>query len=77
MQDPDKTRIGIAAQQVASDDPLNSFYSVKRLIGRAYANCYRESGFLVYKLAEGEDGETVLWSPARQAAPEILSPISA
>ena len=77
MQDPDKTRIGIAAQQVASDDPLNSFYSVKRLIGRAYANCYRESGFLVYKLAEGEDGETVLWSPARQAAHYFLMFISA
>jgi len=56
----------VAAQHVASEDPLNSFYSVKRLIGRAYANCYRESGYLVYKLAEGEAGETMLWSPARR-----------
>lgn len=65
LQDDADTKIGVAAQVSAAADPLNSFYSVKRLIGRSYANCYRETGTLVYKLAEGEDGETLLWSPAR------------
>lgn len=65
LQDPNDTKIGVAAQLVAPADPLNSFYSVKRLIGRSYANCYREAATLVYKLSEGEKGETQLWSPAR------------
>lgn len=58
-------RVGVAAQRIASKDPLNSFYSVKRLIGRSYASCRREAGMLVYKLSEGAAGETLLWSPAR------------
>ena len=65
LQDSHDTKIGVAAQSAAQSDPLNSFYSVKRLIGRSYANCYREAGSLVYKLAEGEKGESLLWSPAR------------
>ena len=68
FQEPKDKLTGVAAQQVVSRDPLNCFYSVKRLIGREYANCYREAAFLVYKLVEGPKGETFLWSPARCAS---------
>ena len=66
-QGPHDAVIGSAAQQAASRDPLNTFSSVKRLIGRTFANCYREAGSLVYKLVEGPQGETLLWSPAKYA----------
>lgn len=56
----------MSAQKAASSDPLNCFYSVKRLIGRPFANCYREAGTVVYDVKEGPAGETLLWSPARQ-----------
>ena len=73
-QDEDGTQLGVAAQQAAASDPLNSFYSVKRLVGRSYANCYREAATLVYKLEEGEDGETLLWSPARSGSLPVQFP---
>lgn len=72
---PEETLIGVPAQKAASSDPLNCFYSVKRLIGRPFANCYREAGTVVYDVKEGPAGETLLWSPARERAytPEDIS----
>ena len=65
LQDCSSKSIGVAAQLAGAKDPLNSFYSVKRLIGRSYAECARYAGSLVYSLAEGPNGEAYLWSPAR------------
>ena len=46
------TLTGFAAREQAADDPLNTFSSVKRLIGRRYGDVSAEAAQLPYNVAD-------------------------
>jgi L1 cell adhesion molecule like protein len=55
--------VGHLAKQQAASNPLNTFYSVKRLIGRRLADV--QDLELVYNIAADEQGGVQLVCPAR------------
>lgn len=63
------TLVGAAAKQQAAANPSNSFYSVKRLVGRSWQEA-QDLG-LLYGLQEAADGGVELVCPAQGKA---LSP---
>lgn len=54
--------VGAAAKQQAAAHPHNTFYSVKRLMGRSWSEI-QELG-LLYQVAESQDGRVELVCPA-------------
>ena len=67
--------VGRQAQRQAVTNPLNTFYSVKRLTGNTYAATAAAASQLVYGVCEGADGAAALACPARGCAlaPEEVS----
>lgn len=55
--------VGAAAVAQMESNPLNSYYSAKRLIGRRYADVAAAAPQLVYRIAEGARGGVALACP--------------
>jgi heat shock protein 1/8 len=62
--------VGEAARRAAGADPANTFYSVKRFIGRDLAQTAADAARVPYGVAADADGAAVLECPARAAAGE-------
>jgi molecular chaperone DnaK len=52
--------VGAAARRQAAADPANTFYSVKRFIGRDFKDAGEDVGRVAYKVGADEDGGVVL-----------------
>jgi heat shock protein 1/8 len=60
--------VGEAARRAAGADPANTFYSVKRFIGRDLAQAAADAARVPYGVAADAGGAAVLECPARAAA---------
>ncbi|CAL8460699.1 g230 [Coccomyxa elongata] len=71
----DKVLVGEAARRQAILNPLNTFASVKRLVGRQYSQVQDELHHASFKGRPSADGGVELWCHSRQASmsPEQIS----
>lgn len=67
--------VGSLAKRQAVLNPENTFYSVKRFIGRKYSEIKNETSYVSYKLKEDSDGNITLECPAikKDFHPEEIS----
>eukprot|EP00242_Pyramimonas_sp_CCMP2087_P014768 CAMPEP_0198206402 /NCGR_PEP_ID=MMETSP1445-20131203/9938_1 /TAXON_ID=36898 /ORGANISM="Pyramimonas sp., Strain CCMP2087" /LENGTH=325 /DNA_ID=CAMNT_0043879081 /DNA_START=405 /DNA_END=1378 /DNA_ORIENTATION=- len=59
-----KVTVGRKAQQRRIKDPLNTFHSVKRFIGRTFAECKEDIANVGFEVVADEQGEATLVCPA-------------
>ena len=67
----DSVIVGDKAKAAATEDPDNTFQSVKRVIGQQYEEALHSWSGPQYKLAAGSEGQALLRCPARQ---QLLDP---
>ncbi|PSC71655.1 molecular chaperone [Micractinium conductrix] len=60
--------VGAPARRQAAINPANTFFSVKRLIGKSYVEVEQDAGQLSYAVAADDDGFVVLECPQLAAA---------
>ncbi len=70
--------VGQAAKRQAVTNPENTFYGIKRLIGRRFADpmVKKETELVPFKIVAGENGDAWVESAARSMRrPEISAPV--
>jgi molecular chaperone DnaK len=69
--------VGVAAKRQAALNPRNTFYSVKRLIGRELEDVGTDAAQLAYAVAADEDGFAVVECPQLAAGGDAQAPAAA
>ncbi len=72
-----ETLVGSLAKRQSVLNPENTFYSVKRFIGRKYSEVKDEASYVSYKLKEDEEGNIKISCPAikKDFHPEEISAV--
>jgi molecular chaperone DnaK len=65
--------VGQVAKRQAVTNPHNTIYSVKRFMGRRYAEVVEEAKNVPYKIKEGKNGEAVIEIDGRSFTPPEIS----
>lgn len=71
----DETIVGEPAKRQAVTNPQNTFYAVKRLIGRKFADevVQRDTKMVSYKIAKADNGDAWVDSHGKKIAPPQIS----
>ena len=67
--------VGLPAKRQAVTNPVNTFFAIKRLIGRRYNDpmVEKDKKLVPYKIAEGKNGDAWVESRGKQFSPQQIS----
>ena len=70
--------VGQAAKRQAVTNPENTFFAIKRLIGRRYDDpmAQKDKGLVPYKIVAGDNGDAWVESRGKKYAPARSAPSS-
>jgi molecular chaperone DnaK len=71
----DERLVGLPAKRQAVTNPTNTFFAIKRLIGRRYDDpeVTRDQKFIPYKIVKGPTGDAWVESHGKQYSPQQIS----
>ncbi len=73
FKDNDEIIVGAAAKRQAITNPLNTVFSVKRLIGRSYEEINEELKLISYKVSKGKSQNVLLEIGNKKYTPQEIS----